>query len=340
MRKIKSYCVIGLLILCLFLGYFTPATAQSKPIVIGVVCQYDREDISSKAFDFYKEQIEKKTNGAVQLEWKGGPEAINAMDAAKAVQTGSIDAAINAMSYYYGLAPVLDAAFLNYFTPKEERQNGIRDLYQKIHKDIGLYLMGRMEYGHSCYIFTKSLYRRPQDLKGINIRSFPATVAIIKALGANPVSMSMTDVYTGLERGLIDGYITFPSSARDMGMLAPTKYFYDVGFYTGSLVMIINLKKWNRIPKDLQDKIKEACVTAEDIAAEFYFNRAIKDKKDVVDAGVKRIEWSEKDAKWLVDLAASAKWADIEKKAPKEAKTFRELIEKGGVTKIRTFFPN
>ena len=57
--------------------------------------------------------------------------------------------------------------------------------------------------------------KKPEDLAGHLIRSGRTSLAFCKALGIKPVTMPISDVYSGLDRGIIEGYMLGPSSTEE-----------------------------------------------------------------------------------------------------------------------------
>ncbi len=97
-----------------------------------------------------------------------------------------------------------------------------------------------------------------EDLKGRKIGAAGPNLAWIKPLGAVPVQAGLSDVYQGLQSGMIDGYVTFSFSALGYKFYEQAKYFTRVGL--GSVIvggLTINNDKWNTLPKEVQDVIEE-----------------------------------------------------------------------------------
>jgi C4-dicarboxylate-binding protein DctP len=100
----------------------------------------------------------------------------------------------------------------------------------------------------------------PEDAKGQKFRIMSSKVleAQFKAIGANPQMMPFSEVYSGLQQGVIDGQENTNSNIY-------TKKFYEVQKhlsltnhgYLGYLV-VMSKKFWNSLPKDLQKDVIQA----------------------------------------------------------------------------------
>ena len=92
----------------------------------------------------------------------------------------------------------------------------------------------------------------------------------IKGLGGNPVVIPPTDVYIALERNVVDGYCWPEVGIRDWGWQKQTKYMVEPTFYTGPNPLVMNLKTFEKLPKNLQDVLTEATAEAEKEVVAYY----------------------------------------------------------------------
>jgi TRAP-type transport system periplasmic protein len=98
------------------------------------------------------------------------------------------------------------------------------------------------------------------DWKGRKVRVTGAeTSDFVKLVGGAPVGMAFGEVYTSLQRGVIDGAITSATNAEPMKFFEVTKninYWYFSGAATELLV--INQKAWDKLTPDLQAAVTGA----------------------------------------------------------------------------------
>ncbi len=72
------------------------------------------------------------------------------------------------------------------------------------------------------------------------------------------VTLRPSEVYTAVERGVVDGFaLSTVGMIVDAGLYEVTKYTIDHPFLNTNFVVIMNLDSWNRIPKNLQDLLRE-----------------------------------------------------------------------------------
>jgi TRAP-type C4-dicarboxylate transport system substrate-binding protein len=104
----------------------------------------------------------------------------------------------------------------------------------------------------------KKAVRTPEDLVGLKIRSAtPWTVAMVKALGATPVTIPAPEAYNALERGVVDGTI-FPWEAVYSFKLSEVlRHHTVVDLYATPLMTIMNQQKYDSLPPDLRKVIDD-----------------------------------------------------------------------------------
>jgi C4-dicarboxylate-binding protein DctP len=102
--------------------------------------------------------------------------------------------------------------------------------------------------------------RTVDDFKGLKMRIQSSKVldAQMKALGANPQVMAFSEVYTGLQQGVVDGTENPVSNLYTQKMHEVQKHLTisDHG-YLGYAV-IVNKKFWEGLPKDLRATLEQA----------------------------------------------------------------------------------
>jgi tripartite ATP-independent transporter DctP family solute receptor len=151
------------------------------------------------------------------------------------------------------------------------------------------------------HFFTNKPIRKPEDLKGLRIRTPPAPIwqESIRALGATPVAMAFTEMYPGLQQKAIDGVELVYNNI-------PGGKFYEVLKFANETkhIMLINFEvvsaKWfSSLPKDYQQILVEECDKAGEATSRKIFELEAQVEKDLKGRGMTIVE--------DVDLAAFRK---------------------------------
>ncbi len=91
------------------------------------------------------------------------------------------------------------------------------------------------------------------DAQGLKIRSSGAVQsATVKTLGGSPVTMPITEVYTSLEKGVLDGVVTAFTAMVSFRVYDVSKYSINAGLTATPMAVAMNQKKWNSLPPDIQ----------------------------------------------------------------------------------------
>jgi TRAP-type C4-dicarboxylate transport system substrate-binding protein len=151
---------------------------------------------------------------------------------------------------------ILDSPFL--FENYEE----VDHLYEKLQKEFedafldgGYVLLGWAEVGF-VYVFTNTPVRTVADMNGVKMWMWegdPVAEATFKAFGINPIPLSVVDVLTSLQTGLINGAYVSPYAAVALQWHTRVKYMMGVPLADACGAVVISRKKFDSLPADLQE---------------------------------------------------------------------------------------
>ena len=301
---------------------------KAEPIVLRAIT-YQIPGLATTGFEIYMERLNQAAKGELVIEWVSGPEAIPARDQPDAVARGAMDFTMVPSSYYLPLVPEASLLAYSKLLPWEEREVGFHDLLVRLHKEAGLYYLGRADWGILQNFWTNTRVETPYDLAGQVLRVGKTVRPLCTALGVNWVSIPMPDTYAAVDRGLVEGYVLPVQSSVDLALYEVVKYGIRPGLYTRNEAFLINLDIWNRIPKHLQDLMNETQIEVEPDIVDAYRDVNEKAWKIMIDNGVEPIDFSPADAKWFLDLAEKAGWADLgPKMKPENLRLIKEMLSK------------
>ncbi len=258
-------------------------------------------------FPPYVEEVNKRAKGELIIDYIGGPEVIDRLDQADAVRNGVIDISVLPSGYYRSLVPPAYSLPISQYTHSEERENGLYDLMVQEHAKVNIRFIGRDQTNVLFHFGLKERIERPQDLAGMRFRTGTLYDYFLTDLGVAPVWISHPEVYSSLERGVVDGY-GFPfGNVTDLSLYEVVPYFIDHTFYeSGNIVIIMNLDKWNSLPKHLQDVLLETLIDQESLIYKLWGDAQWGARDEMIEKGMIPITFSEADAKWFRDLAYSS----------------------------------
>jgi len=283
--------------------------------------------------NLFVDPVNKKAKGELIIKWKGGPDIMAPRDIGLAVQRGAIDIGSIYVGAYESLVPGVGGAMLTQLTPDEERKpGGAYDYLLSLHKKAGLFFLGRPEAMTEAFFYTWLRGKRletPKDFVGFKIGSATAARAAVKAWGATHVTVAIPENYSAFERGLVDGIAGQPlRGGVGFGWYELAKYIIDHPYYQSTVVLIMNLKSWNRLPEHLQKLMTECMIqTGKDSMVKQTETEAGL-KKKVANAGVKFYKLSPDVADWYLKTAYDAAWQYQQKRFPDVTPRLKELLSK------------
>jgi TRAP-type C4-dicarboxylate transport system substrate-binding protein len=153
---------------------------------------------------------------------------------------------------------------------------------------------------------------------------------LIKALGAVPINLPMGDIYTAMERGAVDGFVMTNSGfVTDFHWNEVTKHAIQYPLYQATAVIIVNPKKWDKLPADVQKAVIEFKKSTVDPAvSEFYAQKGDKDWKLMLDKGVKAISFSQADRDAFLKMAYDSAWNHVISKSPELGPKLKKMVVK------------
>lgn len=301
---------------------------NEQPITFNMISFLPTNDPLVAVIPKWVEMVNKATNGKVNIVWKGGPEVISAMEQIEAVRNGVVDININVAAYYEPLAPETRAFSLSEFTPWEERENGFYDYMVESHKKIGVVYLGRWLGEQSFYLWVNKPVEKPEDLKGRSLRTRALYDRFMKELEINPVSVDHGEVYTALERNIVEGFGWPILGPRDNGWTEVTKHLIDHSFYNQNGTIIFNPASWDKISPELQEKIINASAEFEHYMISYFKEASEVERAKLKEQGVTFIKFSPEEANHYVQTAHDIEWKFLSEQVPGQAAQLEKLSRK------------
>lgn len=317
------------LALALLLGAATasPLLAHAAEVTLRAVSSFQEGTSFSRAFETFVKRVNEEGKGLVKINYIGGPKVMPPFEVGNAVKNGVVDMANVTSAFYTSLLPAADGLKLAECSIQQQRKNGAWAYINKLHNEkLNAYYLARTGDGVPFHLYLTKPLAKP-DLHGYTIRVTPVYRAFFAALGANLVQTPPGEVYTALERGVIDGYGWPIQGIFDLGWQDKTKYRVDPGFYTVEVNFLVNLDTWNKKLDDKQRALLQRIAT--DIEATNVADNAkinAEERKRQADAGIKTVALEgEQRTQWL-DTARDAGWAYVKQIAPQQADEMRKLL--------------
>jgi TRAP-type transport system periplasmic protein len=300
-----------------------PAAAQET--VLRAVTAFQPGTAFSRPFEAFVEKVNAEGKGLVRINLVGGPSAVPPFELGNAVASGVVDVANVTSAFYPTLLPEGEALKLAERTIQEQRANGAWALINQLHNQrMNAWYLARTGDGTPFHLYLNKPIDKA-DLKGLTLRVTPVYRAFFEALGAKNVQTPPGEVYTSLERGVVDGYGWPIQGILDLGWHEVTKMRVEPGFYQVDVNVLVNLDKWKSLREDQRAFLTRMAEWLESTnARNAELNKAEAERQ--AGAGIKTITLTGAERDKWVQTARDVGWAQVEKVAPANAKRLRELL--------------
>ena len=261
---------------------------------------------------YFAENVKERTNGQVDFEVSSYPElGLAGSDMMELVQLGIIEFAQIFPGYISGTSPLIDIIYVwglwkDFKSEHEANTALLPDLDAGVEEQTkGGKLIYHIWYGGNDQYFFSNRGAELEDFDGLKTRSHGTTMTdAINGLGGDGQFMAFADVYTALERGILDAGVTGAHAGHGQRWYEVTDNLIGpfismpMGFET------MNVDTWNNIPADLQAIIIEegAKMELENLRLAAVWNET--GVKVNVDAGMTFLEWSDEMKQYVYENVA------------------------------------
>ncbi len=325
---------VGIAIL-LSLSARVSAQAKDQPIIIKAVTYAPVNSLAVEPAPIFVERVNKKAKGRLKIDLLGGPEVVAPFDQPVALKSGAIDMlAYIPHGYLKSIIPEAEAKGLSELAEWEERKTGAFELWSEIFaKKANAKYLGRFHNLSPFLLYCNKKIDKIEDFRGMKIRCMSLYMPFIKALGAAPVTTPPTEIYTSLERGTVDGTMWPTHGMISWGFHEVLKYAVEPGVFQIEPATLMNLDKWNKIPKDLQELVIEEMKDMEYIGSMHGFMIAMKEDAVRKKAGMKYIQLPPGDAEKYRKIAYEKTWEYVIASSPQYGPKLKELTSKKALPK-------
>src|SRR3954449_7544873 len=304
-----------------------PLAAQAQEVTLRVVSAFPENQFYVKRTIDWIEKLNKEGKGVLHLNFIGGPKAIPTFEVGKAVQSGVVAIGFTTGAFYPNVMPEADILKLSETSAAEQRKNGGYDLINKIWAEKGnmRYLAKTVEFT-PFHLYLNKKIDKP-DLTGLKVRITPVYRDFFQALGASVMTTAPGEVYTALERGVIDGYGWPIHALFDLNWQEKTKFRVDPGFYNAEVSLIMNLDKYKSLPAKARQFLDQEALAYEK-QNDFWKSYNQNEAKRQADAGIQVITFDAATSKSYVEKAKDIGWAAAIKSAPVYGPQLKKVLAK------------
>ncbi|WP_137046189.1 TRAP transporter substrate-binding protein [Pseudolabrys sp. FHR47] len=250
-----------------------PAIAQSSPTVKWrLTASWPKSlDTLYGGCEYFTKRVAEITDQKFQIQPFAAGEIVPGLQVLDAVQNGTVEMGNTAMYYYFGKNPAFTFGTALPFglNPRMMiswvRHGGGEELLNDLLKEFNCIGFTAANTGAQMGGWFRKEINTTDDLKGLKFRVGGFAGMILSKLGTVPQQIAAGDIYPALEKGTIDAAEWVgPYDDEKLGFVKVAKYYYYPGWWEGcgQAHNIMNLAKWNELPKSYQAAIQTASFDA------------------------------------------------------------------------------
>jgi len=325
--------LLSFLMLALTLCIMLPAvvTAKQKVFKWRMQVLWDSGTLPFQIEKKFVERVEKMSNGRLVIKIYPPGSLVPTAQMLDALQAGMIDMMKQYEGYYIGKMP--EVAFTSSlplgFTDTWQFETwfwqlGGVEILREAYAKQGVFYIAPTIYGQEP-IHSKVPIRSISDLKGKKGRFVGLAGPVLQKLGASVTPMPTAQVYSALEKGVIEFADRGGLAANyDAGLYQVAKYIILPGFHqpTTATMYAANMAKWNQLPQDLQEIVISAARESSADLFQYHLVKGMEALEKFKAKGCEVIYLPDSEIKKIRKIAMEV-WEDYAGKSP----TARKILD-------------
>ncbi len=269
--------------------------SMAAPVTLKLGHIAEPENVYGQGADHFAKLVKERSNGEIDVKVFPSSQLGNQRDLVEGLGLGTVDMTLTGTAVLGNFIPevaVFDLPFI--FRDVNHAYKALDTVGMDLAKkgeDRGMITLAIWENGVRHMTNNKHAVKEPGDMKGLKMRVMeqPVYIEMMKSLGASPTPMAMSELYTALQKGVIDG------QENPLGHIA-TKRFNEVQKYlslTGhtyaSEPLLISKIAWNKLTPQQQEIVRQAAIDTRDWERQLC--RALEGKflQQIKDAGTTQV---------------------------------------------------
>lgn len=227
------------------------------------------------AAEKFKEEVEKNSDGRIKINIRPAAQLGGDVEIIEQTQMGLVHIAIPPTGNLANFQPKMYVFDLPFLMEGDESMKRLLD--GEVGREIldtlssnNLYAANYWGAGFRQMTNNVRPIQGPDDLKNIKIRVLqaPTLMAAYRAFGANPTAMAYTEVYNGLQQGVVEGQENPLANIDSMKFYEVQKYMTMTNHIYHTYAAVMNKAAWESLPADLQEVVQNAFDVGRDYGRE------------------------------------------------------------------------
>ncbi|RJR45848.1 MAG: hypothetical protein C4576_11690 [Desulfobacteraceae bacterium] len=220
--------------------------------------------LTTHGYEVWAKKIEEATKGRVKISVFAGSTLTKVEEAYDATVAGVCDIAMYVPAYNAARFPISDVINLPMLFPSAKvASSKAWQLYKEFPEMKKEYADVKVLWFYCTPPYeihtVKKAINSAADLKGLQVRTVgPMDAKMLEIMGATPVAIPMPEAYMSLQKGVLDGIVSPFGPMRAFKTAEVTRFHTtNASLFSNLFCVVMNLKKWNSIPPEIQKIIDE-----------------------------------------------------------------------------------
>lgn len=278
--------------------------------------------------DRFAELLTEASGGEITVQ-VSGPETIPPLEQLEPTQLGLFQVLCTYPGFHTGSASLLSG--LESIRPDAEafRASGAMDVVRETYGALGLHAVS-VPLAHGYWIYLNRDLSEAGDLSGMQIRALPPQHPYISSVGGTPVVLPPAEMFSALERGVVDGALFPAAGASGYGFAEVTDRYFKTDV-SAPHVILANQAFWDSLPENVRAVFEGQAMILEDEIPGVYDRLNAEEAEKLAAAGMELLTLSDEVAQKMANGIASGSWTFAETRDGEAAGKLRGIVEEAGL---------
>lgn len=214
--------------------------------------------------------LKERSNGRIEMRVAGSAQLGDDAAMLTALRTGTLDISVNSQGASSAVLPELAALGLPFLFPSAAAaykvvDGAVGEELAKRLENVGLVALGWWDNGIRHTTNSKRPIARPEDLKGLKVRTppDPMTIDIFQALGAATQQINFNELYVALQQGVVDGQENPLANIHSSKLFEVNRFISLTGHKWECNPVLVSRIAWGRLRPEDQRLLREVAKEAE-----------------------------------------------------------------------------
>jgi TRAP-type C4-dicarboxylate transport system substrate-binding protein len=290
--------------------------------------------ITDTGVTIFEKNLKEISNDSMDLK-TFGPNVVPVSEQFQPIQSGVFDLLFTTSVYHMGTTAMGVAIEATEADIDKRRERGLFGYMEEHYSKLGVKLLAVMPVANYNIITSKPLADSGPSFSGLKLRVVPTMAPTAKALGASVVNIPPGEIYTGLQKGVIDGFSFLAVGLKDFKIHEVAKYLIRPTFAYVSFSIFMNKARFDRLTPDQQEYVIAAAIKSETDGKNIFRQKQIEEEKFLISKGMQIVELPPSEAKQLNETFAEVVW-DLAEKKTSEVIGLHKLADENGLSLSRS----